>query len=41
MPGASGIVGAQAPARAPNDGYTFFFANASGLSSNVTDRKRR
>jgi hypothetical protein len=38
MPGASGIVGAQA--RAPNDGYTFFFANASGLTSNVTDKKR-
>jgi tripartite-type tricarboxylate transporter receptor subunit TctC len=35
MPGASGIVGAQAAARAPNDGYTFFFANASGLTSNM------
>ncbi len=35
MPGASGIVGAQAAARAPHDGYTFFFANASGLTSNM------
>jgi tripartite-type tricarboxylate transporter receptor subunit TctC len=35
MPGASGIVGAQAAARAANDGYTFFFANASGLTSNM------
>jgi tripartite-type tricarboxylate transporter receptor subunit TctC len=35
MPGASGIVGAQAAARAPNDGYTLFFANASGLTSNM------
>ena len=35
MPGASGIVGAGAAARAPNDGYTFFFANASGLTSNM------
>jgi len=35
MPGASGIVGAQAAARAGNDGYTFFFANASGLTSNM------
>jgi tripartite-type tricarboxylate transporter receptor subunit TctC len=35
MPGASGIVGAWAAARAPNDGYTFFFANASGLTSNM------
>jgi tripartite-type tricarboxylate transporter receptor subunit TctC len=35
MPGASGIVGAQAAARATNDGYTLFFANASGLTSNM------
>jgi tripartite-type tricarboxylate transporter receptor subunit TctC len=35
VPGASGIVGAQAAARAPNDGHTFFFANASGLTSNM------
>jgi tripartite-type tricarboxylate transporter receptor subunit TctC len=32
---APGIVGAGAAARAPNDGYTFFFANASGLTSNM------
>jgi tripartite-type tricarboxylate transporter receptor subunit TctC len=35
LPGASGIVGAQAAARAAPDGYTFFFANASGLTSNM------
>ena len=35
VPGASGIVGAQAAARAPSDGYTVFFANASGLTSNM------
>ncbi|MSQ21416.1 MAG: tripartite tricarboxylate transporter substrate binding protein [Betaproteobacteria bacterium] len=33
--GASGIVGAQAAARAPNDGYTVFFAPASTLTSNI------
>jgi tripartite-type tricarboxylate transporter receptor subunit TctC len=35
MPGASGIIGAQAAARAEPDGYTLFFANASGLTSNM------
>jgi tripartite-type tricarboxylate transporter receptor subunit TctC len=35
MPGASGIVGAQAAARANPDGDTFFFAAASVLSSNM------
>jgi tripartite-type tricarboxylate transporter receptor subunit TctC len=35
VPGASGILGAQTAARAANDGYTFFFANASGLTSNM------
>ena len=33
--GASGIVGAQAASRAPNDGYTVFFAPASTLTSNL------
>jgi tripartite-type tricarboxylate transporter receptor subunit TctC len=33
--GASGIVGAQAASRAPNDGYTVFFAPASTLTSNI------
>ena len=32
--GASGILGAQAAARAAPDGYTFFFANASTFTSN-------
>jgi tripartite-type tricarboxylate transporter receptor subunit TctC len=35
MPGASGIVGAQAAARAAPDGYTLFFANSSALTSNM------
>jgi tripartite-type tricarboxylate transporter receptor subunit TctC len=35
MPGASGIVGAQAAARANPDGDTFLFAAASVLSSNM------
>lgn len=34
VPGASGILGAQAGARAAPDGYTFFFANASTFTSN-------
>jgi tripartite-type tricarboxylate transporter receptor subunit TctC len=35
MPGTSGFVGAQATARAEPDGYTFLFAPASLLSSNM------
>jgi len=35
VPGASGITGAEAAARAAPDGYTFFCANASGLTSNM------
>ena len=35
MPGASGLIGAQATARAKPDGYTFMFAPASVLSSNI------
>lgn len=35
IPGASGITGAAAAARAAPDGYTFFCANASGLTSNM------
>lgn len=35
MPGASGIVGAQATAHAKPDGYTFMFAPASVLASNM------
>jgi tripartite-type tricarboxylate transporter receptor subunit TctC len=35
LPGASGIVGAQAAARAAPDGYTLFFANASTFTSNL------
>lgn len=34
-PGAANIVGAQAAARAEPDGYTFLFATAAALSSNV------
>jgi tripartite-type tricarboxylate transporter receptor subunit TctC len=35
MPGASGIIGAQAAARAAPDGHTLFFANASTFTSNM------
>ncbi len=35
MPGASGFIGAQTTARAEPDGYTFLFAPASLLSSNM------
>jgi len=35
VPGASGIIGAQAAARAAPDGYTLFFANASTFTSNM------
>ena len=35
VPGASGILGAQAAARAAPDGYTLFFANASTFTSNM------
>jgi tripartite-type tricarboxylate transporter receptor subunit TctC len=34
IPGAAGMIGAQAAARAPADGYTFYFAPASALASN-------
>jgi len=35
VPGASGITGAETAARAAPDGYTLFFANASGSTSNM------
>jgi tripartite-type tricarboxylate transporter receptor subunit TctC len=35
LPGASGVIGARAAARAAPDGYTFFFANGSALTSNM------
>jgi tripartite-type tricarboxylate transporter receptor subunit TctC len=35
IPGASGILGAQAAARATADGYTLFLANASTFTSNM------
>ena len=35
LPGASGVIGARAAARATPDGYTFFFAHGSALTSNM------
>ena len=35
LPGASGVIGARAAARSAPDGYTFFFANGSALTSNM------
>jgi tripartite-type tricarboxylate transporter receptor subunit TctC len=35
MPGAAGMIGAAAAARAAPDGYTFYFGPASALSSNM------
>ena len=35
IPGAAGMIGAQAAARSPPDGYTFYFAPASAISSNM------
>jgi tripartite-type tricarboxylate transporter receptor subunit TctC len=35
IPGAAGMIGAQAVARSPPDGYTFYFAPASAISSNL------
>ena len=35
VPGAAGMIGAQAAARAAPDGYTFLFGPASSLSSNM------
>jgi tripartite-type tricarboxylate transporter receptor subunit TctC len=35
MPGAAGMIGAAAAARAASDGYTLYFAPASALSSNM------
>jgi tripartite-type tricarboxylate transporter receptor subunit TctC len=35
IPGAAGMIGAQAAARSQPDGYTFYFAPASAISSNL------
>lgn len=35
IPGAAGMIGAQAAVRSPPDGYTFYFAPASAISSNM------
>jgi tripartite-type tricarboxylate transporter receptor subunit TctC len=40
MPGASGIIGHQAAARAAPDGYTFLFANSSGMAMNLISFKQ-
>jgi tripartite-type tricarboxylate transporter receptor subunit TctC len=40
MPGASGIIGHQAVARAVPDGYTFLFTNTSGMSINLISFKQ-
>ena len=40
MPGASGILGHQAVARAPADGYTILFTNTSGLGINLVSFKK-
>ncbi len=40
MPGASGIIGHQAVARAAPDGYTFLFTNTSGMATNPVSFKQ-
>jgi tripartite-type tricarboxylate transporter receptor subunit TctC len=40
MPGASGILGHQAAARAPADGYTLLFTNTSGMAINLISFKQ-
>ena len=40
LPGASGILGHQAVARAPADGYTILFTNTSGLGINLVSFKK-
>jgi tripartite-type tricarboxylate transporter receptor subunit TctC len=40
MPGASGILGHQAAARAPADGYTLLFTNTSGMAINPISFKQ-
>jgi tripartite-type tricarboxylate transporter receptor subunit TctC len=40
MPGASGIIGHQAVARAVPDGYTFLFTNTSGMAINLISFKQ-
>ena len=39
-PGAGNVIGAQAAARAPADGYTFFFATSASLANNPFMMKR-